>query len=164
MPASQRLVARRTTLTLGIGGVLAVAGCDLGGADPAPGAPSTTPPADPDAALVDDVLAELSSAADLADAVGSRFPRLTETMTALRRLHEAHIAALDGTPATDTGAVRVPATAPAALVTVRRREQRLQRRLVEAAVAAESGPLARLLASMSAAVSQQLADHPGGAA
>jgi len=47
-----------------------------------------------------------------------------------------------------------------ALALVRRREQRHQRLLVDGAVQAQSGRLARLLASMSAAVAQQLAVLP----
>ncbi len=74
----------------------------------------------------------------------------------LAQLHKTHIEALDGTP---------PTSSPghASTSAVRRRERALQADLVEAAMAAESGALARLLASMSAAVSQQLVTFPRSA-
>lgn len=147
MPAGPRL-ARRTTLALSAGvaagvaaGLVAVAGCDDGTGRRA-AAPAATPTPDPDVALVDGVLDELGRALRLASAAG---------MTGLVTLHRAHIMALDGTPPAPGPVRRVDAVA------VRRRERLLQAHLVEAAVAAESGPLARLLASMSAAVAQRLA-------
>jgi hypothetical protein len=87
------------------------------------------------------VLAELRRAHRLATAAG---------LTGLAALHAAHIDALDGTPPRDG---RRRGVDPAV---VRRHERQLQARLVDAAMAAESGALARLLASMSAAVSQRL--------
>lgn len=144
MPAGPRL-ARRTTLALSAGvaagvaaGLVAVAGCDDGTGRRA----AATPTPDPDVALVEGVLDELGRALRLASAAG---------MTDLVTLHRAHITALDGTPPAPGPVRRVDAVA------VRRREHLLQAHLVEAAVAAESGPLARLLASMSAAVAQRLA-------
>ena len=59
------------------------------------------------------------------------------------------------------GTLPTPLPGPASETAVRRNEKRLQALLVEAAVAAESGTLARLLASMSAAVAQQLATFTG---
>jgi hypothetical protein len=63
-------------------------------------------------------------------------------------MHTAHLDALEAAPP-------VPGTA-APLPQLLRSERQLQRFLVDAAMAAESGGLARLLASMSAAVSQHL--------
>jgi hypothetical protein len=159
-----RPVRRRTALALAGAGLLAVAGCDgqggsgagatptapvAGGASELPGASATstaespTTPADPDQAVVEDVLAELVGAERLATAAGA---------VDLALLHRAHIHTLDGAPP-------APSRAPSGVSTdrLRRREERLHQVLVDAAMAAESGPLARLLASMSAAVSQQLA-------
>jgi hypothetical protein len=135
-----RLLARRTTLALAAVGLVAVAGCDDG--DEKSPAPTVTPTPDPDTALVDRVLTELAGAERLASAAGE---------LELAALHRAHIEALDGTPPTGVPGRQVGADA------VHEREQRLQAHLVEAAVAAESGELARLLASMSAAVSQRQA-------
>ena len=133
------LLRRRSALALAALGATAVAGCDDGGSEPAAG---PSPTVDPDTALVDEVVTELIRAERVATAGG----RLE-----LASLHRAHLEALDG---------RVPAGSPARPVSaavVRRREQHLQAHLVDAAMAAESGALARLLASMSAAVAQRLA-------
>jgi hypothetical protein len=133
-----RPLLRRTTLSLAVaGGVVAVAGCDDGDEKPAP---SATPGPDPDTALVERVLTALAGAERVASAVGE---------LELAALHRAHIEALDGTPPTGEPGRTTSREA------VRRREQRLRTRLVDAAVAAESGELARLLASMSAAVAQR---------
>jgi hypothetical protein len=132
------LLPRRTALTLAAAGLVAVTGCDDGD-QPTP-APTPTP--DPDVALVDHVLAELAAAQRLTAAVGD---------ADLTALHRAHIEALDGAP--PKGRLGdMPRTDA-----VRRAEQKLQKHLESAALAAESGALARLLASMSAAVSQRLA-------
>ncbi|WP_395658264.1 hypothetical protein [Nocardioides sp.] len=145
MPA-RPLLRRRSALAAGLAGLTglaAVGGCDLGDSAPRSG-PTSTPGTDPDpdAALVEEVLAELGRAERVATAGGA---------LELAALHRAHIAALDGEPPAE----RTSRTATPAVV--RRREQHLQVRLVEASVAARSGSLARLLASMSAAVSQRLA-------
>jgi len=158
-PRARPTATRRTALALGAAGLVAVAGCD-GDDEPTPDGRS--PAADPDGALVDRVLAELAGITALVAQVGRRHAKLRAPMADLRRLHEAHTKALDGSPATDPGAARVPSRPAEALALVRRRELGLQRRLVDAAVSAESGTLARLLASMSAAVSQRLAAMTGG--
>lgn len=143
MPAGPRL-ARRSAIALVVGplaGLAALSGCDDGDPSPA-GSPTATSDPDPDVALVDGVLHELGQALRLATAAG-----LADLVT----LHRAHIDALGGAAPT-TGPGR-----PAEPAAVRKRERRLQAHLVEAAVAAESGALARLLASMSAAVAQRTA-------
>ena len=143
MHAGPHLLARRTALTLGAVAI-AASGCDDGdSSDPADApssTPSSTPPADPDTALVDAVLSDLGRAEALA--LGAGFADLAG-------LHRAHIEALDG-PEPSSPAGR------ASRESVRRAEQRLQKQLVHASVVAESGALAQLLASMSAAVSQRL--------
>lgn len=128
----------------------------------APDAPSgslgATPAEDPDAALVDAVLAELGELSALV-AAATRFAPLRASMRALAGLHAAHREALEGEPATGRSPEAFPGPAEA-LRRVRVREQQAQRRLADWAVAAESGALARLLASMSAGVAQQLAVLP----
>lgn len=148
MPAGPRL-ARRTTLALSVGaavGSVVVAGCDDDSGVPEGVGPTATPDPDPDVALVERVLDELSAALRHASSAGA---------AGLVALHRAHIDALDGTPVGSTPGRPVPAG------DLRRRERRLQGHLVEAAVAAESGALAGLLASMSAAVAQRLAGEHG---
>lgn len=152
VPVGPRLT-RRTTLALPVGvglgvasGVVVVAGCEDGSDGTGGPVPTATPEQDPDAALVTRVLGELSAAQRHASSAGA---------AGLVALHRAHIAALDGT--TVGTAVRRPVP----VGDLQRRERRLQRHLVEAAMAAEGGALAGLLASMSAAVSQRLAGERG---
>ena len=96
---------------------------------------------DPDTALVDEVVTELIRAERVATAGGRlSWPACTAPTSRPRRQGPFRVAR---------------ATGPAAVV--RRREQHLQAHSVDAAMAAESGWLARLLASMSAAVAQRLA-------
>ena len=89
------------------------------------------------------------------------YPAQRARQRALRRLHRAHLEALDATladaPQRDGVDIAVPTTPAEALRLVRRQETGLQRFLTDAAVSAESGALAGLLASMSAGVAQQLA-------
>ena len=127
---------RRGAIVLGAAGLAAVAGCDDGSETPVP-PPSPTP--DADEALVDDVLSEITATW-----------RLTAARPELAAVHEAHIAALEGEIDPAAARRRVDAAA------LRTREKQLQAALVSASLAADSGELARLLASMSAAVSQQL--------
>jgi len=132
------LLSRRALLGVGTITLATLSGCASDG-DPPPGsAPATS--GDPDQDLVEQVLDELAAAEQLAVAAG---------VPALALLHRTHIEALDGTPS-------VPAAGTATKSALRRTERRLQTRLVDASMAAESGGLARLLASMSAAVSQHL--------
>jgi hypothetical protein len=169
---------RRAALGGALATLAAVSACDLaqpadpagdasGAASPTPsgeaaGAPSGNGSAsaeDPDAALVDEVLADLGELAALV-AAGSRFAPLRAPMRALAALHAAHLEALDGEPAgQQSPGVRFAGPAEA-LRQVRVREQQAQRRLADWSVAAESGALARLLASMSAGVAQHLVVLP----
>ncbi|GAB6984859.1 hypothetical protein [Nocardioides pyridinolyticus] len=135
MSAGPRL-PRRAALALGAAGLVAVAGCDDGSEPPVP-PPSPTP--DADETLVDEVLAEITAVW-----------RLTASRPELAAVHEAHISALEGE--IDPAVVRRRVDA----AVLRQREKQLRAALVSAALAAESGELARLLASMSAAVSQRL--------
>jgi hypothetical protein len=144
-------VSRRATLGLGAAGLVAVGGCDAGDDAARPsllgsGSPTATADVDPDSTLVDQVVAHLVAAEQLAAA--GRRPDLVA-------LHRAHLDALEADqPAPGRPARRrTPAE-------VRRGEVLLQRRLDDAALAAESGALARLLASMAAAVAQRLAAMP----
>ncbi|MBA2953377.1 hypothetical protein GON03_03560 [Nocardioides sp. MAH-18] len=130
------VLTRRTTLALGASGLMGVAACGAEREVAPAGAPQD---ATSDDALVDEVVAQITAVAAVA-----------ANVTRLIAMHAAHLTALDAAaPAVTTSA----ATGPE----VRAAEREHQRYLVDAALRAESGPLARLLASMSAAVSQQLA-------
>lgn len=155
---------------------LTAAGCDLGGAGTSPaetapdGSPSPTsttapsvadsPDSDPDAALVETVRGELAHALELVTAAGRARPALTGELAPFRRLHRRHLAALPGDPV-EVPTPRVAGGVARVRTAVGRRERQLQRQLGEAAVSSESGPLASLLASMSAAVAQQRAAQEG---
>jgi hypothetical protein len=171
------VLTRRTALGGALGSLAAVSACDVtqptdqsgaapgaspaGASDTRSGTPAATPTEDPDAALVDRVLAELGEVSALVSDA-ARFAPLRASMRTLGELHAAHRDALAGGPVTG----RSPAAfagAAQALRRVRAREQQTQRRLADWAVAAESGALARLLASMSAGVAQQLAVLPARA-
>jgi hypothetical protein len=159
VPARPLTATRRAALavTAGLGG-LAVAGCTTDDGDP-PTSTSTAsaPSVDADAALVSEVAGRVAAADALVRQVLRDSPLLRSDLDPLRRMHEAHLEALGGHdgPARSS---RPPRGRPAdALRQVATSEQRLQRSLATAAVRAESGTLAKLLASMSAAVAQQLA-------
>jgi hypothetical protein len=85
---------------------------------------------------------------------------LRRQLAELAKVHRAHLEALGSSERPDRPGPRRAADADAALALVQRREQRLRGLLADRAVEAQSGRLARLLASMSAAVAQQLAVLP----
>jgi hypothetical protein len=159
-PRPGLVTTRRTALAGAVGGALLVAGCDAdepASTTPSPSATeSSTPPADPDVALVDEVVAELDTLIAFTEAAALDRPGIGAWPAAFARLHRAHRDVLTDDEL-DTTSPRIRGTAPAVLRQVANRERAAQRRLADWAVAAESGPLARLLASMSAAVAQQLA-------
>lgn len=166
-PASRRAVVGVGAVTLMplVGGALS--GCEapdvdalLGRDDRDQQSPDAVAPAEPgaDERLVEEVAADLANALALVAAVRVRHPRLREQLAGLEDLHAAHLAALEGE---QVGPAAPPtADAAAALALVRRRATATQRRLVDAAVDAESGRLAQLLGSMAAGVAQQLVVLP----
>jgi hypothetical protein len=91
-----------------------------------------------------------------------RFRQLRPALAPLLHAHRTHVEALEGELAGDSPATR-PADALAAVEAVRVSETQLQATLVDASGRAESGALAKLLASMSASVTQHLAALPKGA-
>ncbi len=158
------LLSRRATLALGTaGGAIALAACDGPGDDDRPGRRK-----DPDVDLVAAVVTQIRTALDLA--VAARMP-------AVAALHRQHLATLDasppsGTPSPSSSPSETPSSSPSgspsgspsptppprpSRATVLRAEQRLVGSLTDAAVRAESGQLARVLAAMAAAVGQRAA-------
>jgi hypothetical protein len=167
---TRRRVLRAPAAAVAAG--LVAAGCDLSGSsDPgagttsptASGAPEPTvaPTADPDEALVARVRTEVAGAAALVSAAGTGRPGLARQLVPIVRLHRRHLQALPGDEA-EAPPEQLRGDASAALRRVRAREARLQTALADAAVEASSGPLAALLASMSAAVAQRLAVAEAG--
>lgn len=163
---SPRTTRRRVLATsLAVGSVaVGGAGCDLSaGSDEESPTPPTTGPGtvaatdpSPDQELLVDVADAIAATAAVVAGARRGRPELRRSLREAARLHRVHLAELsaDTTPAER---VRVPGDDGRALQEVRSAERRLQRRLADASVAAQSGPLAALLASMSAAVAQQLA-------
>jgi hypothetical protein len=163
VPGPALATTRRATFG-GLLALLTVSACDTDDLRP-PEAdePTSTNPQSPspdsDEVLVEEVAAAIIGALDLVGLVRRRFPQLQPAMGPLARMHRAHLGVLHVEVETRT-ATSVPASAPVALARLRGEEQRLQKAMAKAAVRARSGALARLLASMSAAVAQQLAVLP----
>ncbi|WP_156697693.1 hypothetical protein [Nocardioides sp. Leaf285] len=184
-PAASAGASRRSVLT-GLAGAAvvlpAVGGCS--GGEPSRTAPApagsgaagtareqdaSTPGADDD--LVTTVVADLAAARALAERTVRRHPGLRSALRPVAGLHTTHLDLLGGAPADDGPRDDSPVApgAGAALLGVRRGEERLVRRLTTWAVAAESGELAQALAAMAAGTAQRLAVLPatpprGGAA
>ncbi len=164
------LVRRRTALTGALGGIAATllaAGCDTGddvGGNDASESPSSSPSVaqepeqTPDEALVDEVLAQLGAAVAVLQS-SRRFKQLRPTVAPLLQAHRSHVEALEGELGGEATAPR-PANSSAATEAIRSSEGQLQVALVDAAGRAESGALAKLLASMSASTTQHLATLP----
>ncbi|MGB0101640.1 MAG: hypothetical protein WBP61_15285 [Nocardioides sp.] len=142
-------VSRRLAIVVGTAGLAAVAACDAGSGDdsdvdtrpPSDSSRDASATPDTDAVLVDTTIAASTAAWRIAEASGR---------ADLAAVHLAHVEALGGEID-----VR-PARRTVDRSTLVRREEQLQTQLVDASMAADSGELARLLASMSAAIAQQV--------
>ena len=182
MPASPRrrtapVLTRRAAVTAIVAGLAGASACDdhrstrhagsgVSGGSGASGG-SAAAGGNPDVALVERVRTELADVLALATEAGTRFDSLRGPLRPFRDLHRAHLAVLDDHRSTGSAGASAAPPAPgqlsgahspaAALHRLVVRERLTQARLADAAVAAESGTLARLLASMSAAVGQRLA-------
>ena len=155
MPAHPVVTTRRTALALaaGVTGV-AVSGCTSDSPeDPADPARTSAPPVDADQTLVDDVVERVATALATVVRAGEAAVPLARELAPLQAMHEAHLLALDA----GEHSYASPGMEPPTRKSVLAAEARLQKFLVTAAVKAESGTLAKLLASMSAAVAQHLA-------
>lgn len=156
--------SRRELLALGLVlGSLPVTGCDAIAPDPPSGrGPSdagATATADvdaPDQELVTQVRADLVAASTLLASSLRVRPALEAELGPFLTLHDRHLRALEG-ERIDGSSQPVRGDAATVRAAARDREARLQTDLESAALAARSGPLAALLASMAAAVAQQLA-------
>lgn len=149
---------------------MTLSGCssDSSPAEPTPSSGGPTPPPEsdadggeptlpttPDSELVAQVRDELSRARARVQANRRVHPSLAARLRTTERLHARHASKLGGlVPVEGTSA-----TAEKRLATVLPRlgaaESGLERRLVRASVAAESGALALLLAAMAAGVAQE---------
>ena len=144
---------------------LVVAGCDI---DPPPrDDPSAdqAPPPPEDSELVIAVVAALVRARSVLEAATLAVPDLTPHLEPVATAHTAHLGVLAGAVAdADVPApapARIPARRDRALAAVRRSEQRLLDEVRRGCVAAASGDLARVLASMAASTAQHSAALAG---
>lgn len=169
MPARRVSTTRRGALG-GALGLALVTACDVDDLrppedettpvpSPTPGA-TETPEPDADTALAEGAAADIASALVMVDGVRRAFPRLRGRLEPLARMHRAHLAVLDSSGDTSIATPDLGGTPAEALERVSSAERALQQTLASAAVEAQSGALARLLASMSASVSQHLAVLP----
>lgn len=128
---------------------------------PSSGPSSTSGAAEPDAdtRLAEDAAYEIAVALALVDSVRRSFPRLRVQVQPLARMHRTHLTVLEPPAERSIPAPAAAATRAEALQRVRTAEEALQRTLTAAAVAAQSGALARLLASVSASVAQHTVAH-----
>ena len=116
----------------------------------------------PDVKTATTALAAIRVTGEAVRATAQRFPALRPALSGITGMHAAHERSLvDAVPAQvrsspAPAAYAVPPGRAAALARLRVAEQRLHASLAGLAVAADSGDFARLLASMSAAVSTHL--------
>jgi hypothetical protein len=156
--------SRRVAIGIAGGAAALLGGCSLD-LDGDPDNPSTDPssaatdgsstaPDDPDAAAVDQAVATTRELLALLAAGG---PAL-DPGGLLAAMHDAHLAVLtDGRTPASPSATPSPRSRSGGAARLRRRELAAQREFARLGVAAESGALARLLASMSAGVAAHLA-------
>lgn len=111
--------------------------------------PATPASADQDVVLAAQISGAVAHALVLAVAVGRAHRPLRPWARDLAAVHRAHAAVLPD-PDVAPGAVAVPPTVRAARTALEAAEEHLRGELVGAAMAARSGPLARVLASMNA--------------
>ena len=172
---ASRALSRRTALRGVIGGVAAgaalLAGCTVPERvrRPLTAAPASTAPPGPDVLLVAEALDEERAVLALLTAVGARHRGLRGTVAAADEIHQAHLRLLSRAvpPGASTGptgptgdasagqTVRSPRHRSAAVAALAGAEGDLARAGRGRAGRAESGALARVLASMSAASVQQ---------
>lgn len=157
--------SRRSALGLGLAVVVAGSGCTpsnapTGSLPPTAGTGATgrgadaVADADPDTALVAQVLDEVSQIHARVQANRRAHRRLTQKLRRLERMHARHARELGGLIPVSAAA---PAEKRAGKVVARlgAAEVQLQRRLARASISAESGALALLLAAMAAAIAQE---------
>lgn len=147
-------LGRRRFLGSAVVGLIALgaSGCDAGDAPAPQGAVTpTAPPVDADTDLVQETGQRIADTAALVSAAGAAAPALRARARRLDALHRTHLEVLEWE---GTAHSPDPVRRQQAAATLRRAEQRLQRHLVDASLAAGSGGLAQLFAAMAAGVAQ----------
>ncbi|MGY2875404.1 hypothetical protein ACVW00_002594 [Marmoricola sp. URHA0025 HA25] len=165
-PATQARLSRRALgLGIGLAGGLGLTGCALNNplSDEATPAARAVHDLAPDVAIAVQAVTLIRAAQSAVTATGAQHAGLAARLAGLLDAHRTHLAkvvdavpsGVDTTPATGTP-YAVPATPAAALTQLTTTERGLHDELVGLALRAQSGPFARLLGSMAAALSQQL--------
>lgn len=164
-PGTRGGALERRTLLLAGAAAVTLTGCSLNNPfsdEKVPAAEAVRDLAPDVAVAVEAVTLLLAARAAVEDTVAAH-PALRNRLLGLGATHRAHLDALVAAvpdrvdvSAAPTSYV-VPPGRGAALASVRTAEATLQDQLVALAMRAESGPFARLLGTMSAAVSQRLA-------
>ena len=153
-----RPLSRRTTLGSALAAPLVLAACDIDPPARDDGSSSATPPPPEDSELVAGVVAALLRAQSVLDAATTAAPALDARLAPVREAHAEHLDVLVGAvPEAELptgGPASVPSPSARALAAVRRSEQRLLREVREGCLAAASGDLARVLASIAASTAQ----------
>ncbi len=164
MATSSVLTSRRTAISVVLAAPLALAACELDPpADPTPGARSPEPDPDSEPAPDTEVVAAarksmLLMAASLEAAILAH-TGLERELRGWLVLHAAHLEVLDdGSASYEVDAPVAVDRAPAARQRLLAEEVTLAVRLADGANQADSGDLARVLASMSAALRQRVID------
>ncbi len=137
---------------------LVLAACDI---DPPPrgggSAPVTAPPPE-DADVVAGIVSELARARSVLEAASLSVPALGSRLAPVGAAHAEHLAVLaEAVPDADLptpAPPRIPTHEARALTAVGRSERRLLREVQRGCVAAASGDLARVLASIAASTAQ----------
>jgi hypothetical protein len=156
-PRASRRAVLGSGAVAGVGLLAVVTGCgtdDSRRTGPTSVEPSA-PAVDADSDLVTRVVAQVTSALALAKATGAAFPALRPLTGPFVALHRAHLDELG--KSADGGKRHVGGAADTGRERLLRAETELQGRLVDAALAAESGALAQVFASMAAALAQRRA-------
>lgn len=159
-PSTTRLPTRRAVVTgLATTAVLAMTGCSPDGDLPdLPGLDDEQPDPDPDLALVRRVSRDEQEVLDLVSATRKTHRELRAPLAGTARGHRAHldlVRVADGGPTRRGRAATVAEQPGRALEDVVRAERMLADRHAGSALEADSGRLARAIASMSAAAAQQ---------
>lgn len=152
------LAATRRT-TIAAAAAVSLAGCRFGPPDDEPDHASTTKP-DADASLVDEAVQAILQPFGMVHAAAEDHRGLASALAPLVAMHQEHLALLDAHEFTLATRTPIGQRASDALTEIRKAEQRLQTTLADLASRATSGTFARALASMSAAVAQQVAVLP----
>lgn len=153
-----RPLSRRTALGSALAAPIVLAACDIDPPPRASGTSSATPEPPEDSDLVATVVGALVRAQAVLAAASAAVPALGPRLDPVATAHAAHLGVLVGAvPEADVPSASPPpvaARAGAALAAVRRSEQRLLREVRTGCLAAASGDLARVLASVAASTSQ----------